>query len=264
MSCGCVTSRSPSPGRTTCSCAYEPRDSTPPTGTGGNGTVAELVLVPEDAIRSRPAGLTAVEAAAVPLAATTALRGLTTIADVRPGQDVLINGASGGVGTFAVQLGRVLGAGVTGVCSTRNLDLVRSLGADEVVDHTREDATALGRRFDVVFDNVGDRPARTWRRVLRRDGIYLASFGRKENRHLGPLGRMAGAAALGVVVPQRMRSLPTRWDVTELEHLSELLESGEVRPVIDRTYPLAAAAEALAYVGRGHARGKVVVTVQEG
>jgi NADPH:quinone reductase-like Zn-dependent oxidoreductase len=242
---------------------YGSVDRVPGTSVPDLGSVAELVRVAADSVRPVPARLTPVEAAAVPLAATTALRGLRDVARLRAGQHVLINGASGGVGTFAVQIARAMGAGVTGVCSTRNVDLVRSIGADDVVDHTSQDSTQLGRRFDVVLDNVGNRPANAWRRVLRRNGTYVASFGRKDHRWIGPLGQLARAAALNAVVPQRLTMLPTRWDVAELAAVGALIDAGQVRPVIDRTYPLAAAAEALAYVGEGHARGKVVVTVEE-
>lgn len=228
------------------------------------GSVAELVRVTDGSVVRAPSSLTAVEAAAVPLAATTALQGLRDVADVRPGQNVLVHGASGGVGTFAVQIARVLGAGVTGVCSTRNVDLVASLGADAVVDYTRDDPTRIGRRFDVVLDNVGDRPINAWRRVLKRDGTYVGSYGMKEHRHVGPMLRMLRMAALGLVVPQRLASLPMRFRATDLTTLAELIEEGRLRPVVDRTYPLVAAAEALDYLGDGHARGKVVVTVQEG
>ncbi len=225
------------------------------------GSVAEYVRVSEDSVRPLPSTLTPQEAAAVPVAATTALRGLRDIAALQPGQHVLVNGASGGVGTFAVQIAKALGARVTGVCSTRNVQLVRSLGADHVVDYTREDPTRQRQRVDVVLDNVGNRPLRAWRRVLRRDGTYLASFGQKEHRVLGPMAYLLRTAVLHLVVPQQMTLLPTERNNQELDTLTELIEAGKVRPVIDRTYPLAAAPEAMDYLGRGHARGKVVVTV---
>lgn len=236
-------------------------DFLPGTNVPDLGSVAEYVRVTQGAIRPKPAVLTWEEAAAIPLAATTALHGLRDIASVREGQSVLINGASGGVGTFAIQVAIALGAEVTAVCSTRNIELVRSLGSQHVTDYTREDPTRLARNVDVIFDNVGNHPARAWRRTLRRDGTYVASFGRKEARHLGPIGRILGMVATGATAPQRFAILPTSWDIGRLETISSFIEAGLVQPVIDRTYQLAAAADGLEYLGQGHARGKVVVII---
>lgn len=236
-------------------------DPLPGTNVPDLGSVAEHVRVSGGAIRPKPTALTWEEAAAVPLAATTALHGLRDIAGVREGQRVLINGASGGVGTFAIQVARALGAEVTAVCSTRNVELVRSLGAVQVIDYTRQDPTRLALDVDVVLDNVGNHPAGAWRRTLRRDGTYVASFGRKEARHIGPIGRMLGMLASGAVTSQRFALLPTTWEPERLETITSFVDSGQVRPVIDRTFQLAAAAHGLAYLGEGHARGKVVVGI---
>ncbi len=236
-------------------------DSLPGTNVPDLGSVAEYVRLTQGAIRPKPAVLTWDEAAAIPLAATTALHGLRDIAGVREGQRVLINGASGGVGTFAIQVARALGAEVTAVCSTRNVELVQTLGAIQVIDYTRQDPTRLALDLDVVLDNVGNHPAGAWRGTLRRDGTYVASFGRKEARHIGPIGRMLGMLALGAVTPQRYALLPTTWEPERLETISSFIDSGQVRSVIDRTFQLSAAADGLAYLGEGHARGKVVVVI---
>jgi NADPH:quinone reductase-like Zn-dependent oxidoreductase len=236
-------------------------DALPRTNVPDLGSVAEYARVTEGAIRPKPTALTWEEAAAAPLAATTALHGLRDIARVRQGQHVLINGASGGVGTFAIQVAIALGAEVTAVCSARNSELVRSLGSQQVIDYTRQDPTRLARKVDVVLDNVGNHPARAWRGTLRRHGTYVASFGRKQARHIGPMGRILGMLATGATAPQRFAILPTSWDIERLETISSFLDAGLIRPVIDRTYQLAAAADGLAYLGEGHARGKVVVII---
>jgi NADPH:quinone reductase-like Zn-dependent oxidoreductase len=236
-------------------------DPLPGTNVPTLGSAAEYVRVTEGAIRPKPTQLSWQEAATVPLAATTALHGLRDVAGVQPGQRVLINGASGGVGTFAVQIAAALGAEVTAVCSTPNIELVRSLGAGQVIDYTREDPTRVARDLHVVLDNVGNHPASAWRRTLTRGGTYVASFGRKEARHIGPMGRIVGMLALGSVSPQRFVLLPTTWKIEHLDTISDLIASGQLRPVIDRTFELAAAAEGLTYVGEGHARGKVVVVI---
>ena len=236
-------------------------DPLPGTNVFDLGSVAEYVRVTVDAIRAKPASVSWEEAAATPLASTTALHGLRDIAAVQQGHHVVINGASGGVGTFAVQIARALGASVTAVCSTRNADLVRALGADRVVDYTKEDPTRVLSEVDVVLDNVGNHKPSAWRRTLRPNGTYVASFGRKEARHIGPLGRLVSMAVLGTVVSQRFAILPTMWDPERLEAISEWINAGTLRPVIDRTYQLAEAAEGLEYVGHGHAKGKVVVVI---
>lgn len=224
----------------------------------GKGTLAEFACIAEDRLAATPASLTPVQAAAVPTAAITALQGLRDAAEVGPGQRVLINGAAGGVGTFAVQIAKALGAEVTGVCSTRNVELVRSLGADHVVDYTQEDFTRGARRYDLILDNVGNRPFATCRRVLTPDGVVLPNTG-----HAG-MGYVLAAFARSVLVRQQARPLMVTPRAADLETLTAWIEAGEVRPVIDRTYGLAETPAAVAYVGEGHARGKVVVVVEKG
>ncbi|WP_421742035.1 NAD(P)-dependent alcohol dehydrogenase [Cellulomonas sp.] len=227
-----------------------------------DGALAEYVSAPERLVARKPANLTFEQAAAVPLAATTALQGLQGL--VQPGRSVLINGASGGVGTFAVQLAHAWGAEVTAVCSTRNVDLARSLGADHVVDYTRDDAFRGDRRYDVLFDLVGNRSLRDLRRALAPDGTLVLSGG----------GVFEGGSVLGPIVlllrsrltapfarRQRIVSLSTRPGAEHLDALRELAEAGTITPAIDRTYPLPAAADALRYLESDHARAKVVVTM---
>jgi NADPH:quinone reductase-like Zn-dependent oxidoreductase len=209
----------------------------------------------------KPSHLTFEEAAAVPVAGLTALQGLRDRGKLEPGQRVLINGASGGVGTFAVQIAKALGAEVTAVCSTRNIDLVRSIGADHVVDYTREDFTRGGRRFDLMFDNAGSKSWTACKRVLEPQATVVLVGGQMGNRVLGPLGhvvRMRMAAALG---SRKAVFFIAKFNSADLETLRELLESGRIKPVIDRRYALSEIAAAFRYMGEGHAQGKVVVTV---
>ncbi|MGW5050006.1 NAD(P)-dependent alcohol dehydrogenase [Actinokineospora sp. NPDC004072] len=224
------------------------------------GSVAEYVRVTPDAIRPRPAGLKAVEAAAIPLAGITALQAMR---GVQEGQRVLVHGAGGGVGSFAVQIAKARGAHVTGVCSGGSVERVRSLGADDVVDYTAEDVTRRSPSFDLVLDNVGDRPATAWRRVLLPRATYLASYGRRQNAWLGPLGALLRLRALDLVVGQRMVPLVAKWRGADLAELSELVEAGKLRPLIDRVVPMADTAAGVAHLAAGHARGKVVVAVEE-
>jgi NADPH:quinone reductase-like Zn-dependent oxidoreductase len=222
---------------------------------------SEYVAVAEDWLALKPSNVTFAEAAAVPLAATTALQGLRDYGRVEPGFEVLINGASGGVGTFAVQIAKAFGAAVTGVCSTRNVALVRSIGADHVIDYTKDDFTRVERCYDLIFDNVGNRTLVACRRPLTPKGMYLASFGRPENDWLGPLAKLLGMRIYTLIVTQDMVILNQHRNTHDIETLRELIETGEVVPVIDRTYPLSRVAEAMHYVEEGHARGKVVITV---
>jgi NADPH:quinone reductase-like Zn-dependent oxidoreductase len=228
-----------------------------------DGTFAEYVCVPADLVEAKPANLTFEQAAAMPLAGNTALMGVRDAGEVRPGQRVLVNGASGGVGTFAVQIAKSLGAEVVGVCSTRNVDLVRSLGADEVVDYTRDDFTRTDRRYDVVFDLVGNRSLTDCRRVLTPTGILvLAGGGVSEGgSFVGPVGLILRAKLVSPFVRHRLRVLVARASRQNLATLRELAESGKLTPAVDRTYPLAAAADAIRYVEAEHARAKVVITV---
>jgi NADPH:quinone reductase-like Zn-dependent oxidoreductase len=228
------------------------------------GSFAEYVSAPEDRVALKPANLSFEQAAAVPLSGSTALWGLRDLAGVRPGQRVLINGASGGVGTFAVQIAKALGAEVTGVCSAKNVDLVRSLGADHVIDYTREDFTRGGLRYDVAFDLVGNRPLMDFRRVLNPDGVLLLSGGGASDGGsvFGPIGRILQAQLLGRFVSQRLLPMTGEPPVKErLAALTALIEAGHVVPVIDRTYPLSEVPEAIRYMEVEHARAKVVITV---
>ena len=225
------------------------------------GGFAEYARVPENVLGPKPANLSFEEAAAVPLAALTALQGLRDHGRVQPGQRVLIVGASGGVGTFAVQLAKLFGAEVTGVCSTRNLELVRSLGADHVIDYTREDFAGNGRRYDLVFQLAGTRSPAAIRRALTPRGRLILSSGESSGRWVGPMGRIVKAAALSPFVPQTLAPFEAKQSRDDLQVLKDLIEAGRLTPVIDRTYPLRETPEALRYLEKGHARGKVVITV---
>jgi NADPH:quinone reductase-like Zn-dependent oxidoreductase len=201
------------------------------------------------------------EASAVPTSALTALQGLRDRGQLEPGQKVLINGASGGVGLFAVQIAKALGADVTAVCSTRNVELVRSLGADRVVDYTREDFTRGDERYDVLFDNAGSRSWRECKRVLKPNARVVLVGGQMGGPVLGPLGhviRMKLAALLG---SRKAVFFVAKFNQPDMEVLRELLEAGKVKPVVDRRYPLSEIADAFRYLGEGHAQGKVVISV---
>ena len=225
------------------------------------GGFAEYARVPEDVLALKPANLTFEQAAAVPLAALTALQGLRDHGRLQAGQRVMIVGASGGVGSFAVQIAKAFGAQVTGVCSTRNLDLVHSLGADQVVDYTREDYARPGRRYDLVFQLGGTRSPWDLRRALTARGTLLSSSGDSDGRWIGPVGRMLQAVTLSPFVGQRLVAFLARSSRQDLEVVRELVESGRVSPVIDRTYPLSETPEAIRHLETGHARGKIVITV---
>jgi NADPH:quinone reductase-like Zn-dependent oxidoreductase len=225
------------------------------------GSLAEYVCVKEGSVVHKPTNLTFEQAAAVPLAGHTALKGIRDLAAVQPGHEVLINGASGGVGTFAVQIAKALGAEVTGVCSTGNVGLVRCVGADHVIDYTKTDFTRGDARYDALLDNVGNRSLSECRRVLKPRGVYVASFGKPENRWLGPLRTILSMALLSPFVSQKLLVLNTKRTRDALLDLKELIEAGKVTPVVDRRYPLEDAIDALGYLLEGHARGKVVVSV---
>jgi NADPH:quinone reductase-like Zn-dependent oxidoreductase len=231
------------------------------------GAFAEYISVPDDVVEHKPANLTFEQAAAVPLAGHTALKGLRDLGRVGPGQHVLVNGASGGVGTFAVQIAKALGAEVTGVCGTRNVDLVRSLGADHVVDYRNADFTRPGGRYDVVFDLVGNRSLTDFRRALTPTGTLVLSGGGapaggdRGGSLVGPMGLMIRGPALSRLVRHRILVLTTPPNREILVALRELIEAGKVTPVIDRTYPLRDVPEAIRYLEVEHARAKVVITV---
>jgi NADPH:quinone reductase-like Zn-dependent oxidoreductase len=223
------------------------------------GGCAEYACVSADLLAPKPASLTFEQAAAVPLAALTALQALRDEGNLQPGQKVLINGASGGVGTFAVQIAKSFGAEVTGVCSTRNVDMVRSIGADQVIDYTRQDFTERGRRFDLILDTA-DRSLSDLRRALTAKGT-LVVVGGSTGRWIDGLGRANKARVLSPLVSQRLRPFLTRWNKQDMHLVKELIEAGKVTPVIDRTYPLSEAPEAMRYLEAGHARGKIVIRV---
>jgi len=233
---------------------------------GARGALAEYCCVSaEGALVLKPANMSFEQVAAVPVAAITALQALRDQAQLRAGQRVLINGASGGVGTFAVQIAKSLGANVTGVCSTRNEELVRSLGADRVIDYTKQDFTRGGERWDVIIDNVGNRSILDCRRVLAPEGHYVlvGGGGVLEARWLGPLPRVLQMLALSPFVSQDMRMFMADMNKEDLAVLGEMMQAGKLTPVIDRRYALRDAAAALRYLELGHARGKVVILMGE-
>ena len=228
---------------------------------GRTGAFAEYVFV-KNAVARKPPNLTFEEAAAVPIAGITALQGLRDHGRLRPGQKVLVNGASGGVGTFAVQVAKALGAEVTAVCSTRNLETARSLGADDVVDYTKEDFTRSGRRYDLLFDVAGSRRWSEYKRVLTRDAtVVVAGVGGVKRGPIGPLGRIVRMRLRSIGASQRCVFFIAKLTREDMEVMRELLESGQVKPVIDRRYELGELPDALRYLAAGHARGKVVVTL---
>ena len=225
-----------------------------------SGALAEYVCA-RDAVVRKPANVTLEQAAAVPVAAITALQGLRDKGGLQPGQKVLVNGASGGVGTFAVQIAKALGAEVTGVCSTGNVDLVRSLGADRVVDYTREDFTRSGRRYDLLLDVAGSRSWSDCKRVLEPRATLVIVGAPKGTRLLGPLSHIARLRAASLGSSRKAVFFVAKLNRADLDVLRELIEAGQVTPVVDRTYPLSETADAFRYLGEGHARGKVVVTL---
>lgn len=224
------------------------------------GAFAECACAAENDLLTKPANLTPEESAAVGDSAFTALAAVRDQGKVQPGDEVLINGASGGVGTFAVQIAKSFGANVTGVCSTRNLDTVRSLGADQVIDYTTEDFAQTGRRYDVMLDLVGTRPLSDCRRALTNRGTYVVVGVKDMGRWLG-LGRQIKALSLSPFVRQRMRVFVVRHNRDDLVVLKQLVEAGKVAPVIDRRFALSDVPDALQYQGEGHARGKIVIAV---
>ncbi|HEX7183678.1 MAG TPA: NAD(P)-dependent alcohol dehydrogenase [Thermoanaerobaculia bacterium] len=223
------------------------------------GAFAEYACASESALAMKPANVTFEQAASVPVAALTALQGLRDKGQVQPGQKVLINGAAGGVGTFAVQIAKSFGAEVTGVCSTRNVEMVRSIGADRVIDYTQEDFTEDEQRYDLILDCVGNRPLSACRRVLNPPGKCVMVGGPKEIRIL--LTRLLKAFLWSRFVRQKFVLFIARGNQEDLTILRDLMAAGKVTPVIDRSYRLSEAPEAIQYLEEGHARGKVVITV---
>jgi NADPH:quinone reductase-like Zn-dependent oxidoreductase len=229
---------------------------------GRDGAFAEYVRVREEgAVVLKPSNITFEQAAAVPIAGLTALQALSDEGHLQRGQKVLINGASGGVGTFAVQIAKSMGAEVTGVCSTRNVEMVKKLGADHVIDYTKENYTDAAVQYDLIVDTVGSQSLLANRRVLKPDGIFVIVGGPKGD-WLGPLVSPIKAMAVSPFVKQKMGFFIAGMDQKDLNTLRGLMQSGAVTPVIDRAYPLNQTAEAVAYLEDGHARGKVVITME--
>jgi len=226
------------------------------------GTLAEYIAIRADgAVLRKPASLTFEQAAAVPVAGFTALQALRDKGQIQPGYKVLINGASGGVGTFAVQIAKALGGEVTGVCSSPNVEMVASIGADRVIDYTREDFTNGGRQYDLLLDIAGSRSLSETRRVLLPSGVLVGVGGPNKGNWVGPLGRTARMALLSPAVSQRMVFFLAQQNKADLTVLREFIDTAKLAPVVDRTYPFAQTADALRYLEEGHARGKVVVTI---
>jgi NADPH:quinone reductase-like Zn-dependent oxidoreductase len=219
------------------------------------GALAEYACAPEGKLAMTPTNLTLEQAAAVPSAAMAALHALRDQANVQPGQKVLINGASGGVGTFAVQIAKSLGAEVTGVCSTRNVDMVRSIGADHVIDYTKEDFTQSGQRYDLILDNVGNHSFADCRGALSPGGTHLPNTGH------GGMAYVIKAYVLSAFMRQHARPFLSVPNAEDLLYIKDLIEAGKVMPVIDRTYPMSETPEALRYLEEEHAQGKVVITM---
>jgi NADPH:quinone reductase-like Zn-dependent oxidoreductase len=225
------------------------------------GAFAEYACASESALVLKPDHLTFEQAASVPIAALTALQGLRDKGRIQAGHQVLVNGAAGGVGTFAVQVAKSFGAQVTGVCSTRNLDMVRSLGADHVIDYTREDFTKGSQRYDLILDNVGNHSLSARRRVLNPKGVLVMVGAEASGWMIGTLARTIHALVLSPFVGQKMVGILAKARKEDLTILCELMESGKVTPVIDRRYTLAEVPEAIRYLEKGHAQGKVVITL---
>jgi NADPH:quinone reductase-like Zn-dependent oxidoreductase len=227
---------------------------------GKTGAFAEYVNV-RDAVVPKPANVSFEEAAAVPVAALTALQGLRDRARLQPGQRVLVNGASGGVGTFAVQIAKALGAEVTAVCRTRNVDQARAIGADHVIDYTQEDFTRSGQRYDVLFDVAGSRSWRECKRVLEPEATLVMAGAPKGNPVLGPLGHITAVRLASLRGSRKVVFFIAKFNRPDLKFLAELLEAGTIKSVVERTYELGGTADAMRYMGEGHARGKIVITM---
>ena len=225
-----------------------------------SGALADYVCV-RDAIVLKPTNMTFEQAAAVPVAALTALQGLRDKGQLQPGQKVLINGASGGVGTFAVQIAKALGAEVTGVCSTRNVDLVRSLGADHVIDYTKEDFTIGDRRYDLILDNAGSKSWSETRRVLKPKATIIIVGAPKGGGFLGPLSHIVKVRLAALGSKRKAMFFIAKLNRADLIVMREFFESGKVKPIVDQCFELSKSADAFRYLGEGHAQGKVIVTL---
>jgi len=230
-----------------------------------NGTIAEYVCAPERALVIKPENISFEQAGSVAVAGLTALQGLRNQGNLQAGQKVLVNGASGGVGTFAVQVAKALGAEVTAVCSSRNLEQARAIGADHVIDYTKEDFTVGDQRYDVIFDNVGNHTISERRRVLTPNGICVLAGMGSAGKHEGQWSRLAGNLKSFFVSPfidQKFKMFIAKVLKTDLGVLRDLMQEGKLKPVIDRQFPMSQTAEALVYLEEGHARGKIVVTIE--
>jgi len=232
---------------------------------GSTGAFAQyLCRRATGSVAPKPAGLTFEQAASINIAGITALQGIRDKGKVQPGQKVLINGASGGVGTFAVQIAKSFGADVTGVCSTRNVELVQSLGADHVIDYTKEDFAKGTERYDVILDNVPNHSLSECRQILNANGKYVmvGGGGPNDNRWVGPFGRVIHTLILSPFINQKMGMMMADTSQKDLNVLADMMQSGKLKAVIDRTYKLSEVPEAIRYLEEGHARGKVVITVE--
>jgi NADPH:quinone reductase-like Zn-dependent oxidoreductase len=227
----------------------------------GLGAFAEWVCISEDLLAPKPAALSFEQVAAVPLAALTALQGLRDQGRIEPGHKVLIIGAPGGVGTFAVQIAKSFDAEVSGVCSTRNVEMVRALGAEHVIDYTQEDFTQSGQKYDLIFQLAGTLSPSECRSALTSNGNLVLSSGESEGRWIGPVDRVIKGLVLSGFVSQKMASFTVKPNREDLQLLKQFIEDGTLTPEIDRTYPLAQVPEAIRYLEEGHARGKVVITL---
>jgi NADPH:quinone reductase-like Zn-dependent oxidoreductase len=226
-----------------------------------NGSCAEYVATSVKRLAPRPANLTLEHAAGIAVSGITALRAMRDSANVQPGQTVLINGASGGVGTFAVQIAKSLGAEVTAVCSTQNADLVRSIGADHVIDYTREDFTQGGATYDIVLDNAGNHSLSEMRRAVASNGMLIPNSATTGGKWLGPFGRMLRAYVSAIFIRRQGAPFMAGERREDMLALKELVEAGTITPVIGETYPLTDTADAMAQIAKGHARGKTLINV---
>ena len=230
-----------------------------------NGSIAEYAISSERSLVTKPENITFEEAGSVGVAGLTALQGLRDQGNIQPGQKVLVNGASGGVGTFAVQIAKAFGAEVTAVCSTRNIEQARAIGADHVIDYTKEDFTKGDQRYDMIFDNVGNHTIAERRRVLTPNGICVLAGMGSAGKHEGQWSRLTGNLKAFVVspfIPQKFKFYIAKTLSADLAVLRDLMQEGKVKPAIDRKYPMYKTAEALSYLEEGHARGKVVIAIE--
>jgi NADPH:quinone reductase-like Zn-dependent oxidoreductase len=225
------------------------------------GSYAQYAAASEDELALKPANLTFEQAATVPMAGLVALQAIRDQGNVRAGHRVLVNGASGGIGTFAVQIAKAFGAEVTAVVSTRNLALMRSIGADHVIDYTKQDFTSAGQRYDFILDNVSNHSLSSLRRVLTTNGVLVPNGGNFGNRWFSSAGRLVRGTILFRFGGQTLGNFLVSTNHDDLVVLKDLIEAGKVAPILDRTYPLTRAAEAVDHIGQGHAQGKVVITL---